>query len=283
MRNIRNCDGNNIATGKSGCQLEMGKIRSIILVQHGQKIAWPSSASDLVAACHAVPGSRIFPIKDIVEYAKTGGEPQVSAVGYGGNGVTGLNARTDTFTIARYSEHLAASITKNMNKRYDAYYVDESNVVYGVNRDGDLYGFPVETVYCNATPHPTSSAQATMTVSICLENAREALEKFDYVECSYDVQDALVGLVSVDLVEVTSGKYKIVETIGGYDRTAELGSTGAKVDNFVNVTAVAYGSDDSGSPVLTITVQSGTTPALKGPNVIYSDLPGCEYNETITL
>ena len=278
MRNIRTCVNNTLSTGKSGCQIDFGKIRSIILVPHGQAITFPTTASALKAACHALLPNRIYPIKDIVEYAKNGGEPQVSSVGYGGSGVTGISARTDTFTLATYSEHLAASLTKNMNRRFDAYYVDENNMIYGVNKNDALYGIPMETVYCTVTPHPTSSAKATMTVSCCLENVRDAIESFDYVQANFNVHDALIGLVPVDLVEVEAGKYKIIETMGGYDRTEELGSSIASVDNFSNCTAVTYSNG-----LLTITTQENAVPELKNPSFINAVAPGIEFNKTVKL
>ena len=116
MRNIRSCIGNAFATGQSACQIDFGKIKAIILVNHGKTLGSSLTKGAFETMCHADLPNRIYPIKTIVEYAKNGGEPQVSAVGYGGNGVTGVNAQTDTFTIDKYSEHLAASITKNMNK-----------------------------------------------------------------------------------------------------------------------------------------------------------------------
>ena len=294
MRNIRSCVANTLATGKSGCQIEFGKIRSIILVPHGTKLLAISQgvggtlgealmsllgASSLKAACHADLPNRIYPIKDIVEYAKNGGEPQVSAVGYGGSGVTGLSARTDTFTIATYNEQLAASLTKNMNRRFDAYYVDENSVIYGIQKDDNLYGFPLETVYCTVTPHPTSSAKATMTVSCCLENAREAIEKLDYIQAKFDVNDALVGLVPFDLMEVATGKWKLIETVGGYDLTETYGET--IVTNHATimdgVTSISYADG-----LLTITSPENATPAFKKPSVTKTYLPGLEYNATVT-
>lgn len=283
MRNIRLCNGENLATGKSGCQIDFGKIRAIILVEHGKYIPF-GSADNIPRMVHgALTGrqDRAFPITDIVEYAKNGGEPQTSSVGYGGMGVTGVSARTDTFTLARYSEHLAASIMKNMNRRYDAYYVDENSRVYGISKgDDNLYGFPLNTVYCTPTPHPTSSAPATLTVSLCFENARHAIEAFDYIEPGYSMMDLLDGLVSVDLVEVQSGKYKIVETMGGYDRTDEFGAVLANSSEcFVNVTACTYNNG-----LLTLTVSSGTTPTLKQTSFLYgAGVQGIEYNRTVML
>lgn len=282
MRAIRNCVENNLATGKSGCQLDFAKIRAIIITPHGKKLSVginPISESFIERMINGTEEYRIYPINDIVEYAKSGGEPQVSAIGYDGNGVTGISPRTDTFTLAKVSEHIAASLTKNMNKRYDVYYVDENNVVYGILKDNVLYGFPMLTIYPTVVPHPTSSSQATMTVSCCFENAREAIEKFDYMELKWNILDQLEGLVSVDLVEAERGKYRVIETIGGYDRTAECGATDSLVGLFNGVTAATY---ENG--LITLTASQGVTPSMKSPGELYTaGVKRIEYNKTIPL
>ena len=282
MRKIRNCIGINLATGKSACQIDFGKIKAVILVPHGKTLGSNLTQGQFETMCHADLPNRIYPIKTIVEYAKNGGEPQTSAVGYGGNGVTGISAQTDTFTIDKYSEHLAASLTKSMNKRYDAYYLDENNLLIGINDGTDvLAGIPMSTVYPTVTPHPTSSAKATMTVSCCLEDARAAIENFDYVQLDFNPLEELNGLVLVDLVESASGKYKIIETIGGYDRTAEFGaavaSGAATVLNGVTTATYADG-------LLTLTVSSGATPSLKAPSVLLTNnIAGIEWNKTVRV
>ena len=282
MRNIRNCKGMNLATGKSECQVEPGKIKAIILVPHGKTLGTSFTPGCFETKCHADVPDRIYPIKTIVEYAKNGGEPQVSAVGYGGNGVTGISARTDTFTLDQYNDNLAASITENMNKKFDAYYLDENNILFGQNNGTEaLGGIPMSTVYCTATPHPTSSAKATLTVSCCLEDARKALELFDYVQLDFNPIDELNGLVDVDLVEVESGKWVVTESHGGLDRTEELGPAIVTAATTVvdGVTAVAMSGNK-----LALTISNDATPALKKSSVLLANhIAGVKYRKTVKL
>ena len=282
MRNIRNCMGITLATGQSVCPVDFGKIKAIILVQHGKTLGSSFSAGTFEAKCHADVPDRIYPIKTIVEYAKNGGEPQVSAVGYGGNGVTGISARTDTFTLDQYNDNLAASITENMNKKFDAYYLDENNLLIGVNNGTEeLGGIPMSTVYCTVTPHPTSNAKPTMTVSCCLEDARAAIEKFDYVQLDFNPMDELNGLVDVDLVEVETGKFVILEVRGGFDRTAEFGPTIATAATSVldGATAVSYADGK-----LTITAASNSVPEMKKASVLRTnDIVGLTPHKTVKL
>ena len=168
-----------------------------------------------------------------------------------------------------------------MNKRFDAYYVDENNLLIGINDGTDiLAGIPMSTVYPTVVPHPTSSAKASLTVSCCLEDARAAIENFDYVQLDFNPLDELEGLILVDLVEAESGKYKIIETIGG-DRTAEFGQAVASGASSVlnNVTTATYANG-----LITITASAGTTPSLKAPSVLLSnDIAGIEWNKTVKL
>lgn len=282
MRNIRECEGITLATGKSVCQVDFGKIKAIILVPHGKTLGSTFTPGIFETKCHADVPDRIYPIKTIVEYAKSGGEPQVSAVGYGGNGVTGVSARTDTFTLDEYNDNLAASITKNMNKKFDAYYLDENNLLIGMNNGTDeLGGIPMSTVYCNSTPHPTSSAKATLTVSCCLEDARKAIENFDYVQLDFNPIDELNGLVDVELVEVESGKYKLLEVGGGYDRTEEYGSalSSAATAAIEGATAVSYADG-----LLTITTTGSATPRMKSPQLLHAaNVNFIKYVKTVRL
>ena len=282
MRQIRKCAGNSLATGKSGCQIDFGKIKAIILVAPGTTLGNTFTKGMFEEKCHADLPDRIYPIKTIVEYAKNGGEPQTSVVGYGGNGVTGISAQTDTFTLDKFSEHLAASLTKNMNKRFDAYYLDENNLLIGVNNGTDeLGGIPMSTVYPTVTPHPTSSAKATMTISCCLEDAQATIENYDYVQLDFNPIDELNGLVRVDLVGDGPSNYRIVEAMGGYDRTAEFGPAIAEAATSVlsGATTVSFDAD-KGS--LSITGIAGGSLALKSPAVLFeNDIAGIEYNATI--
>ncbi len=269
MRPIRNCKRGELNTGKSQCPLDLAHIIGAMVVPQGFEFPEDATASSIKEACHADRSERIMPIMVFVEYAKEGGEANVSAVGYGGNQVTGLSPRTDTYTMAQHDPALAAALSKAMNLPFDVFYFDENDVVYG-RRVGDaLRGFPITTLYPTVTPHPTSSNPATLTVSFAFENARDAIEDFDYVQMDFSLKDNLVMLTEVELVNTGTNKYKIVEKVGGYDLTAKYGSAlaTAAASAFNGVTAVTY---DSEAEVLTLTATQGATVSLKSPSALYT-------------
>lgn len=270
MRNIRNCNRGLLNTGKSQCPLDLSHIVAAIVVEVGMN--WPTNAtaSSIKEACHADRPNRLMPIMTFVEYSKEGGEAQASGQGYGGVQVNSISARTDTFTLDKYYPDLAASLSKAMNIPFEVFYVDENDVVYGRRVGDNLRGFPITTLYGNPTPHPTSSNPSTLTVSFAFENARDAVEDFDFIENDFNVKDALVCLTEVELVSTgSSNKYKLVEKVGGLDLTSKYQATiVAEASSVFNgVSAASY---DAATESLTLTVANGATPSLKSPSALYT-------------
>lgn len=268
MRKTRNCVAAVLSTGGSACPINFAKLKGALLVKHGQKLPANLSAASLEQACHADIPARVYPILTFVEYSKEGGEPQTSAVGYGGTGVTGVSQRIDTFTLESVNEALNASLLECKNAKFDAYFFDENGVIFGQNDGSDvLAGIPMSTVYSTITEHPTSSDLATQTVSFAYADVEKYLKNLDYQDEDFNIEDAVMGLCPVVLTEKSSGKYVVLEKFGGYDRTEELGSLIA--DNATSVlegaTAASYSNGE-----LSITASSGATPELKAPSALYA-------------
>lgn len=285
MSKFRTCKASRLNTGGSACPIDWGKVKGAILVEHGKKLTEldeASPAEKLLAACHADGASRIYPIGTFVEYAREGGEVQTNAVGYGGTKITGISARNDTYTLDVPNEALNATLLASKSKQWDAYFYDENNVIYGQrDDDGSLAGIPMQCVYSNLSEHPTSGDPASHTVTFCMKDAEKYLKNIAYVQCDFDLEDALIGLTPVELVEMTSGNYKILEEFGSYDRTEEIVSgvnAGDLVDMFNDATTVSF---NSGTNVLAIT-GSGVV-SIKSPSYLFTSgiATGVEYIRTV--
>lgn len=264
-------------TGGSACKIDWGKIRGAIMIEHGKKLPVGVTAKMLEELCHADRPDRIYPILPIYEGAKNGGEPQVNNVGYGPGTYNGLNAMTDTFTLGRFDEMLNAKLLQCANNQWDVYYWDSNKVLYGYNDGTDvLAGIPMSSVYPTVTPYATSGAKSVMTVSFCHADAEDSLMNFDYVKLGFNPSNALRGLTEVVLEEKTSNKFKVYETMGGYDRTMGIGSLiASNVEKVMSgVTSATY--DDG---YLTIVPKSGETVALKSPSVLYES--GIKWIEAV--
>ena len=281
MRKTRICDSAEMNTGGSACSVDWGKIKGAIIVEHGKKLPADLTPEKLAELCHADRPERIYPVLTFVEYAKSGGEAQVSAVGYGPNQYNGLNAQTDTFTLGRFDEMLNAELLRCANKQWDVYYWDSNKMLIGYNDGTDiLAGIPMSAIYPSSTPFSTSGAKSTMTVNFAHFDAEDSQLNFDYVKLDFNPGNVIKGLTEVMLVEKTSGKYKIVECIGGYDRTAEFAdalSTGA-AEVFTGVTSASY---ENG--LITITPGEGEI-SVKQPSVLYTnDIKWVEFIKIVKM
>lgn len=278
MTKLRKCSSAEFNTGDSKCLPDFGKMKGAILVEPGTKLPEDLTAEKLEKLAHANRPGRIYGIGVFVEYAKNGGEMQTSANGYGPEEATGVSARKDTFNLDRFKPSLHAALTRCKNKKWDVYFFDAGNILYGINDGTDvLAGFPMSTVYSDATPHPTSSSQSAMSVTFAYEDAEQAAINFDYEVLDFNPAKLTLGLTPVNLKKFGEGTgYKLYEILGGNDITAVYGplivTAATSVVN--GATAVTY--NDS-TDTLTITASNGTQVRLKSPADLYEhDIKGIE-------
>lgn len=256
-------------TGLSKCPLDPDKIKGIILVQHGYKLPENLTAEALKAACHADRPARLLPILNIVEYAPSGGEAQVGATGYGPNRITGYSARTDTFTIGEYDLALKANLANAKNVALDMYPFDINNVIYGVKDGTDkLAGIELSGVYPGGQDWDSSGQEANLTVNAMFKDVEKYMKNQDVIVADFNIEDALTGLVYVDLVQSgAAGSYKLVEHFGKLDVTSYYGAAFKASSNksvIVGASAIDY---EPANQVLKVT---GTVSGLALPSVLYA-------------
>lgn len=270
MRSIRTCEESKLNTGQSFCPINYAELIGAVIVPKGVKLPDDLTREKFEELCHADRLTRIYPIGLFSNFAKNGGEPQVSAIGYGPSSVTGVSARTDTATLHRFSEQLNRALLRTMDSSYDVYYVDKNNKLYGYN-DGtnSLAGQSMSCIYPTAIPHPTDSAKASLTVSFCFEDTQDAMEHFDFVQLGFSVRNVLKGLTEVVFEAQEANKYKLVEKVGGYDLTPLFGDVIAKAAATVlnGATSATYASG-----IITVVPSNGVgTVSLKSPSVLYEN------------
>lgn len=259
-------------TGSSVCVLDPGKIKAIILTIHGHKIPTEKTAEAFEKACHADRPGRIFPIKTIVEYAPSGGEAQSSATGYGPTKVGSYSAKNDVWTLQDYDASLKANLMAVKNVAFDAYFVDENNVIYGMN-DGTnaLAGIPLSGVYPGGQDWDSSGTEANLTIATMFKDYEKYVKNADVRAYDFDVVGALKGLVYVDLVSIEEKKYKLIEHFGKLDITEFYGELLQQNATTVlpNATDVTYANG-------IITINEGTA-ELASPSVLQeSGITGIE-------
>lgn len=277
MRKLRKCTAANFNTGDSKCPPDFDKMKGAILVEPGTKLPEDLTADKLEELAHAARPNRLYGIVTFVEYAKNGGEMQTASNGYGPEEATGFSARKDTYTLDKFKPALHAALTKCKNKKWDVYFFDAAHILYGINDGSDtLAGYPMSTVYSDATPHPTSSAKPAMTVSFSHEDAERSAIDFDYLQLDFDPSRLVLGLTPVKLEKDESGNYKLYEVLGGNDITSIYESliVAGATTVISGATAVTYNEN---SDSLTITASAGADVRLKAPSVLYaSNIKGIE-------
>lgn len=274
MRKLRTCDTAQLYTGTSKCSPDFGKMRAAIIVKPGFKLPSDLTAEELERLAHADRSERIYGIVGLMEYAKSGGEVQTSAVGYGPELVSGVSARKDTFDLRKYYPELDSSLLNTANSGWDVYFIDEDNLLHGINDGTDeLAGYPMSSIYGESTPMPTSSARATMQVVFCHENAKLSKTNADFRPLGFHVNynNIVLGLIPVKLekTDKTGSAYKLYEVKGGYDLTPIYGPLIATAGNAViagTTSAVTY-NDTTKS--LTIASSAGADISLKPASVLY--------------
>lgn len=282
MRKLRTCDTAQLYTGTSKCPPDFGKMRVAILVKPGTKLPADLTLETLEKMVHANRTDRIYGIVGLCEYAKNGGEVQTSAVGYGPEQVTGVSARKDTFDLLKYYPELDSSLIQTANSEWDVYFIDENNFIHGIN-DGTetLAGYPMSSIYSEATPIQTSSSATTMQIVFCHENAKLSKSNADYQPLGFKLnyKTATLGLLAVRLSKVSdeSSAYKVIEKVGGYDITPIYGPLIATAGNTVVDGATSAVTYDDATQTLTIVSSAGTDIRLKPATVLYeNDIKGIE-------
>ena len=278
MRITRDCSQGLLNTGVSGCPVDFKHIKGAILVTKGTKLSKDLTATELTELCHADRPDRVMPVKGFVEYAKEGGEPQVSANGYGASTFTGMSPQTDTFTLGKFYPELHAQILKAVNTEFGVYYYTKDNRLIGLNDElsDELFPIPVNLVP-SATPFKTSSAQSIQTVGFSYVDTEYVHKHYDYVKLEFDIDEALIGLVLVELQKRDDNDWRLVEKVGGLDRTAEFGN----LLKDAGATAIpAASSVTYMNGVLGITLAQGKTEAdvvLAKASVLYNaDIEGIQ-------
>lgn len=269
MPRIRTCAGNSFFTGKSICEIDYDKIKSLILMKHGVKLTYDTLAN-LRAACHADLPNRAYGFPTIINWEPNGGEAQTSQVGYGPTYYNGMSARNDALTLDKFRHYLRAEILKNVEETFDMYLIDKANNLYGLNDGTDtLAGIPV-TIYPSGNDHPGASDKESLVVNVVYEDVEEYMINLDVVPLDYRANTAVYGLMPVTLEKqgTEGNNYKVIEFYGKGDATAKYGALIAEeVSNVITgATAATY---DSTNNYITFTLSSGVTaPTLKKASVL---------------
>ena len=251
-------------TGGSYCPIDPSKVRAIFFSTMEIPLTKALTQEDVSAICHTPVPSRFYPIKNIVEYAPSGGEAQIETIGYGAPKIVGYSQRTDTFTLGTYDIELVKNIIRLKSQKVYVFYVDEDNQIHGITKLGnsdDIFGVPA-TLHITDQPFDTSSTHAKTEIVISLSDTESFMANRTAIKADFDVQSALIGLMNVRFVSEGNSHYKLVDS-SNTDITILYNSI--KASDFTNATSVEYDATNNW-----FTIQCDGEPKLKTPVELYN-------------
>lgn len=261
---VRSCrTAEKFNTGGSYCPIDPSKVKAIILATKDMMLPYSVDAKTITEMCHANRPDRIYPIKGIVEYAPSGGEAQTETKGYGGLKQIGYSAKDDVFTVGDYDMEVVKNLAYAKNTKMYVFYVDSENQIHGVAKDDQegIFGIPA-IVYVADQAFDTSSTAANYTIHVALEDVEKFMMQRTAFQASFDVADALIGLMNVRFVKVGEN-YKLVDS-SNTDISAVYKTL--KAENFVedSVTSISFDAQTE-----TFVIEG--TPTLKTPAELHAE------------
>lgn len=268
---FRECGGNaSFNSGKSRCVFDPGKVKMLILVQHGYSLPTELTAENLKKACYAARPERLYPVKTIVQFATSGGEAQTGSVGYGPTTLQGYSARVDTYTLDENDWGLRANLMNLKNMAMDMFVVDDMNAIYGMTDNaGNFIGIPLSVVYPSGQEFDTESANGYLNVNVGYKDVEAYMKNAEFKVCGFDVVEAMDGLTYVEFVKLGEGKFRLKEHYGKLGLCSfykDAFGTPQEVVNESEVTAMTYSEAEKCFSVTPTSVESIT---LKDPATLY--------------
>jgi hypothetical protein len=208
MANLLNnpsCGSSGGATGKPSCAVDPKIIVGLILTDTSKTF----SAADL-ADFQTVLGSatvadgkeRIHPIFRFVEFTDNSENPTVQTLGYGSKSIVKEGKNDWTFRFQKGAMCLLKNIRKFNNADVKVLFVDEENVIYGVQTDdGGLMGFSTDFVY----GHPFKLTDGSKDNEYKIQVVQSKPEEWDNLGAYYadfDVEENVKGLIELALIEI---------------------------------------------------------------------------------
>lgn len=160
---IENCDAEILRTGVGNCPKKEGKTVGLILTAANAlySVDHNTFRGGMEEYVHASGYMRMYPIKNIVTSAVSGGDVNAPEVGtYGGSAPVGINAINIVYQIDA-GDCLYKELLKIRKRKMRVFRVDDEGYIYGtlIHKDGVDYnaGFLV-TVYPTLTPTDGSTS-----------------------------------------------------------------------------------------------------------------------------
>lgn len=201
-------------TGIPGCDFAPDKFVGAILIDKSTIIEdadIPDIISKLQELTLATGRDRIHPIFRFEEIADNSEEETVSTLGYGSKQVVKEGKYDWTFRIVKGGLCLNNKLRAFNKASKKVLFIDSNNVIYGTRVEGGFTGFTMDFFYAKPFKANDASNAAIFNVRFALAKPEEFNEKVAFVKADQDIEEAVKGLIDLELVQlaVASGKVTV--------------------------------------------------------------------------
>ena len=201
-------------TGIPGCDFAPDKFVGAILIDKSTIIEdadIPDIISKLQELTLATGRDRIHPIFRFEEIADNSEEETVSTLGYGSKQVVKEGKYDWTFRIVKGGLCLNNKLRAFNKASKKVLFIDSNNVIYGTRVESGFTGFTMDFFYAKPFKANDASNAAIFNVRFALAKPEEFNEKVAFVKADQDIEEAVKGLIDLELVQlaVASGKVTV--------------------------------------------------------------------------
>lgn len=206
-------------TGTPGCAFYPDQIVGAILVPEEKEFS-NSDLDTFIATCQTLmlsaPATRIYPIFRFDATTDNTEDISIKTLGYGGKQVTKEGKRDYTFEMYQGGFCHNAQLRKfNNDKSKKVLLIDAKNIVYGVRTSTDgLKGFSLDFFHAYDWKVNTGEEASKFMVRFAFAKVREFNENLGYFDAGEDVEDALKGILDVEMYDLGAGSATKKHVIG---------------------------------------------------------------------
>ncbi|MEA5110374.1 hypothetical protein SDC9_36971 [bioreactor metagenome] len=201
-------------TGVPGCDFAPDKFVGAILIDKSTIIEdadIPDIITKLQELTLATGRDRIHPIFRFEEITDNSEEETIATLGYGSKQVVKEGKYDWMFRIVKGGLCLNNKLRSFNKANKKVLFVDSSNVIYGTRVEGGITGFTMDFFYAKPFKANDASNAAIFNVRFALAKPEEFNEKVAFVKADQDIEEAVKGLIDLELVElaVATGKVTV--------------------------------------------------------------------------
>jgi hypothetical protein len=220
LLNDPGCTGVNSAnTGTPGCAFFPDQIVGAILIDKDKIFSNADLTTfipTLQALCLAGSATRVYPIFRFDAVTDNTEDVSVKTLGYGGKRINKEGKYDFTFEMVQgghcHNNQLRAFNNDNSKK---VLFVDKNNMVMSVTDGGTgMKGFSMDFFYAYPFKINQGEEQASFRVRFALDRPEEMNEQMVYFDAGESVEDAIKGLLDIEMYDLGAGSATNKHIIG---------------------------------------------------------------------